>query len=118
MSAPRLRLAMLLAALALPVAGCGQGDQGLLTARQAAKLRTQLEDARRAVDAQRCQAARAAAQRGSERAAGLPSRVDARLQRNLQNGFNHLVDVVNQECGRDRVPKKTATPEETATPDQ
>src|SRR3954447_21981718 len=104
---------MVLAALALPVAGCGQGDQGLLTARQAAKLRAQLEDARRAVDADRCQAARAAApsgraaaQSGSERAAALPARVDARLQRNLQNGFNHLVDAVNQECGRDRIPKK------------
>src|SRR4051812_5156632 len=116
MSAPRRPTVLLLmAALALPVAGCGQSDKGLLSPKQASNLRADLEDARRAADDQRCQAARAAAQRGSERAAALPSRVDARLQRNLQNGFNHLVDRVNAECGADRVPKKTPTPEPTAT---
>src|SRR3954447_8174581 len=120
MSAPRLPLAMLLGALALPVAGCGSADQGLLTPKQASKLRAELEDARRAVDddPQRCKAARSAAQRGSEKAAQLPARVDEKLQRNLQQGFNHLVDQVNQECGADKVPKKTPTPTPTATPEE
>ena len=118
MSAPRLRIAALLAALVLPVAGCGSGGEGLLSQSQAKKLRTELEDARRAVDddPQRCRAARAAAQRGSARAAALPAKVDRKLQKNLQTGFNRLVDRVNEECGRDRVPKKTPTPEATPTP--
>jgi hypothetical protein len=109
---------MLLAALALPVAGCGGGGEGLLTDRQASRLRAELEDARRAIDEspQRCGQARDAAQRGAERVAALPARVDRELQRNLREGFNHLADQVNAECGADREPRKTRTPEPTPTP--
>jgi hypothetical protein len=121
MRASRLPLAFVALAVALPLAGCGSSDdQGLLTARASNRLESALEDARRAVDDGKCNEARAAARRGADRASKLSSRIDEDLQRNLQDGFNHLVDQVNQECGRDEDPKRTptptSTPEETATP--
>jgi hypothetical protein len=116
MRAPRPLLALLAAAVVLPAAGCGSSDEGLLTARQANRLENHLEDARRAVDAGRCNTARAAAQDGADRASKLSSNVDTQLQRNLQDGFNHLVDVVNSECGADEEATPTATATETATP--
>jgi hypothetical protein len=100
----------------LPAAGCGSSDKGLLTARQANRLKTHLEDARRAVDAGKCNTARAAAGDGADRASKLSSNVDTKLQRNLQDGFNHLVDEINQECGQDQQATPTATATETPTP--
>src|SRR3954462_3539058 len=114
MSAARLRIAVLALAAVVPLAGCGSSsDNGLLSAKQAAKLRSPLEAARRAVDDGKCNVARQAAQKGVDRAVKLSSRVDAKLQRNLQDGFNHLVDTINSECAKDSTP--TATPAETAT---
>jgi len=109
---------MLLAALALPVAGCGGGGgEGLLTDKQASKLRAEVENARRAVeeDPQRCGQARNAAQRGADRVEALPARVDRELRRNLRDGFAHLADQVSAECGQDREPRRTPTPEATPT---
>jgi hypothetical protein len=114
MSAARLRTAVLVLAVALPLAGCGSSsDAGLLSSKQASKLRSPLESARRAIDDGKCNTARAQAQKGADRAANLSSRVDAKLQRNLQDGFNHLVDTINSECAKD---SKTPTPTVTDTP--
>ncbi len=114
MPAPRLIVALAASALALPIAGCGQSDKGLLTSRQADRLNAQLSDARAAVDAHRCTPARQAAQKGADRAAALPARVDAKLRNNLVKGFNHLNDEINTGC--DKPAKKTPTPTPTATP--
>jgi len=99
MSSPRSRIAIVAAAatVALAASGCGSSDKGLLTARQANRLESPLERARRAVEAGDCADARREAQTGSERAAALSSRVDSELQRNLQDGFNRLVDRINAE---------------------
>src|SRR4051794_21184824 len=99
MRAPRLPIAFVALAVALPLGGCGSSDdKGLLTARAANRLESALEDARRAVDDGKCNQARAAAQRGAARASKLSSRTDQALQRNLQDGFNRLVDRINAEC--------------------
>jgi hypothetical protein len=116
MPALRPLVTLLIAAAALPLAGCGSGDEGLLSSRQASRLSDALEDARRAVDDGRCGAAREAAQRGSDGAASLPERVDTELQRNLQDGFNHLVDRINAECAEEE-PEPEPTPDETETPE-
>src|SRR3954468_17438372 len=114
MSSPPSRIAVLVvAAVAPPLAGCGSSDQGLLSSKQAAKLRSPLEAARRAVDDHRCNAARQYAQRGAARAGNLSSRVDADLQRNLQQGFNHLVDEINSRCDKEASPTATESPSET-----
>ncbi len=110
---PRLTTFLAMAALALAVAGCGSSsDKGLLSSTQASRLESQLEKARRAIDANHCTTARNAAQAGAERASGLSSRVDDKLRRNLVDGFNHLNDRINAECDQ---PHKTPTPTATAT---
>jgi cell division septation protein DedD len=104
----------------LPLAGCGSSNEGLLTARQAARLSSVLEAARRAADDDQCSKARGYAQKGADRASRLGSSVDSKLQRNLVEGFNHLSDQINSECGKRAKPTatETATPTatETATP--
>jgi outer membrane biosynthesis protein TonB len=119
MRAPRSSIAIVAAACALPLAGCGSSDEGLLSSRQAARLSSALESARRAVDDDppRCNEARDAAQRGVSRAANLPPSVDPDLQANLKDGFNRLVDTINSECGAaDEETTPTPTPTVTATP--
>jgi hypothetical protein len=113
--APRLPIALLAAAVVLAVAGCGSSGKGLLTAHQATRLSTSLENARRAADANHCNTARHAAQQGADRAASLSSSVDTNLQRNLQDGFNHLLDAINAECGQSAAQTPTPTPTATAT---
>lgn len=116
MPAPRLLIALCSAALALPVAGCGESDKGLLTGAKADRLSESLSDARAALDDQRCRAAREAAQQGASRASALGSKVDAELRDNLVEGFNHLVDEVNAGCDRpEPTPTPTPTVEETPT---
>ena len=116
MRPPRPLIAVLATAVVLPLAGCGSSNKGLLTAHQAARLIAPLEAARRAADANHCTTARSAAQRGADRASNLGSNVDTGLQRNLVDGFNHLIDVVNSECGQDAQKSPTPTPTETPSP--
>lgn len=102
----------LVAAFAAGAAGCGASDQGELSARQSSRLRSAVNDAREAADKDRCNDARAAAQRGTSRVGDLPASVAAKLQRNLQDGFNHLTDRINAECAQ---PVQTPTPTPSAT---
>jgi outer membrane biosynthesis protein TonB len=112
----RRLIVLSVAVVALAVTGCGGGSsKGLLTSREAASLNGPLADARRAVEASDCNRARSAAQTGQERALDLPSHVDAKLQRNLVDGFSHLQDRINAECAAEPTP--TPTPTETATPE-
>ena len=115
MRSPR-PIALLLAAAALFAAGCGSSnDDGLLRARDARALEEHLEDARRAYEDRRCVRARAAARDGLAAARDLPNRVDRELRDNLVEGFQALIDRIEDEC---REPEKTptATPEPTPTP--
>ena len=114
MRPPRPLLALAAAAVVLPVAGCGNSDKGLLTSHQANRLDHSLEAARRAADANHCSTARSEARAGAERASRLGRNVTIKLQRNLQNGFNHLVDTINADCGKDE--RSTPTPTPSATP--
>jgi hypothetical protein len=117
MRAPRSLIALAAAAAVLPLAGCGSsGDEGLLTAKQAHRLSAWLEASRRAADDGRCNVAREAAQNGADRASALSSNVDHALQRNLVQGFSHLVDTINSECGADEKATPTPTATETPTP--
>jgi hypothetical protein len=109
---------LLVALVALAATGCGGGSsKGLLTSRESASLNGPLQDARRAVDAGDCNGARRAAQAGQERALDLPSHVDAKLQRNLVDGYSHLQDRNNVEGAAEATPTPTPTPTETATPE-
>src|SRR5690349_5814000 len=120
MSAARSRIAVVVLAAALPLAGCGSSDKGLLTAREANRLASPLKRAQAAVVAGRCGVARQEAQLAADRTANLSSRVDAKLQRNLADGFNHLVDTINSECAKQEestpTPTVTTTVTETPTP--
>lgn len=112
---PPLRRPIALALVAAAVtgaAGCGASDEGQLSARQASRLRSAVNDAREAADKNRCDPARAAAARGSSRVSDLPASVDAKLQDNLQQGFSHLTDRINAECLQ---PEATPTPTPSAT---
>jgi hypothetical protein len=117
MSSPR-SLVLLLVLAALLASGCGSSSKKeLLTAREAARLENTVNEADRLVDENRCDAARAAALKGSRQAQDLPRRVSAKLQSNLVNGFEHLVERIEQECKRpEKTPTATPSPSPTAEP--
>ena len=104
----------MLVLVALLAAGCGSDNESeLLTAREAARLETIVDEVDRFVDDRRCRQARAAALQGSRRAQELPGRVAADLQANLVEGFEYLAQQVESEC---EAPEPTPTPTATEEP--
>src|SRR5690349_16954118 len=98
MSSPR-SLVPLLVLAALLASGCGASSKKeLLTAREANRLEATVNDADRLVDANRCDAARDAALKGSRQAQDLPKHVSTELQTNLVDGFEHLAQEIEDNC--------------------
>lgn len=112
----RRLITALLAALALAAGGCGNAQKHLLSQTQANRLQATLDKARRAAEANHCNEARAYANRGVSQASALSSRVDRKLRANLVDGFNHLVDTINSDCGAKSTPTPTPTETPTDTP--
>jgi outer membrane biosynthesis protein TonB len=117
MSSPRFLVPLLVLA-ALLASGCGSSSKKeLLTQREASRLENAVNDADRLVDDNRCDAARDAALKGSTQAQNLPKHVSSELQANLVDGFEHLVQQIEQECKRpEKTPTPTPSPSPTATP--
>lgn len=112
MPAPRHIPALVAAALALLVAGCGDSGEGLLSAEQAAGLTEKLDAAQQALDNDRCLYAQKVALEGADEASQ-PRSVDAALQRNLVDGFNQLAAEAENACAEE--PEETPTPTAEAT---
>ena len=95
----------------LPVAGCGDSDEGKLGPGQAKGLTKQVDLAQGAIEDDQCGDAQAAATQGQKKAAGLEG-VDPELQDNLIDGFRRLSGRITAECDK---PEKTPTPTPTET---
>jgi outer membrane biosynthesis protein TonB len=104
------------AAVALLAAGCGEAGKGKISSDQGDKLTAFVDRAQRAVEAGKCGAAQTAASEGAQAALDLKGPVDAKLQDNLVEGFNHLSQRITRECDRpEKTPTPSPTPTETAT---
>jgi hypothetical protein len=103
-------LGLALAALALPLAGCGDNPPGL-SKKDANELTRLLRKAQTASDnpEQQCDTLLAAVAKLNERVAALPSKVDKDVRDSLQNGVKNLGDKSNSLCSQQKTPTTTST---------
>src|SRR3954451_23107493 len=110
-------LALAIAALAVPLAGCGDTPPGLSN-KDANELIRLLRKAQTASDnpEQRCDTLLAAVAKLNERGAALPSKVDKDVRDSLQNGVKNLADQSNSLCSQQKTPTTTTTTPTTTVP--
>jgi hypothetical protein len=101
------------AALALPVAGCGSSDKGLLNKKQSKALSQIVDNAQNATDKTRCSNISTQANEGVARVQRMQS-LDPDLRQNLVEGFQHLDETAQTDCAK-TTPTPTETPTATAT---
>jgi hypothetical protein len=104
--------AVLVAAVAMAVAGCG-GQKRTIPTRTAQSFLQQLDAIGSQVDNGACTGAGAKARALETQARGLPSSVDSEVKRNLDDGVKRLETLVAQQCKR---PTPTNTTPTTTVP--
>jgi hypothetical protein len=116
----RILLAVLAASLALPIAGCGSDKKGApIPTQEAQQLKSLLAETQRRMDARNaCATVRSQDLPQLEAIVNrLPGSVDHNTRTTLNDGMNHLRDLVDQQCNQIRADKlKTqTTPTESQT---
>ena len=111
----RVILSLALAALAAPVAGCGQDStRTLIPAENAETLVASVDQIQSACADNDVRAARAAVDEAKAQIAELPQRVDDGLEANMNEWLSRIERRLERDCEAEETP--TATPEETETP--
>ena len=111
----RVILPLALAALAAPVAGCGQDNsRNLIPAANAETLVASVDRIEAACADSDVSAARAAVDDAKAQIAELPQRVDDRLEANMSEWLNRIERRLERDCKAEETP--TPTPTETAEP--
>jgi carbohydrate-binding DOMON domain-containing protein len=111
----RVILPLALAALAAPVAGCGQDNsRNLIPAENAETLVASVDRIEAACADSDVSEARAAVDDAKAQIAELPQRVDDRLEANMSEWLNRIERRLERDCEAEETP--TPTPTETATP--
>ena len=115
MPAPRLIASLAVAALALPVAACGEADKGMLSNNQAEELLAQVDLAEKSLAAGGCQTVIRRAE-DAIKLAQEQNGVSTELRNNIIEGFQRVADRAETDCEPEEdEPKETPTPEETPT---
>ena len=113
MTAARLTALAVAAALAALAAGCG-GDDAEIPRAEAAELRSALLEAKRRLAPLRCgDLSEDSLPKLEERVAALPDGSDVR--ESLQDGIDHLRDLIEAECTRQEQEREQTTTEEEPT---
>ena len=117
----RVILPLALAALAAPVAGCGQDStRTLIPAENAETLVASVDQIQSACADNDVRAARAAVDEAKAQIAELPQRVDDGLEANMNEWLSRIERRIERDCEAEETPTPTETPEptptETATP--
>ena len=111
----RVILPRALAALAAPVAGCGQDStRTLIPAENAETLVASVDRIKAACADSDVRAARSAVDEAKAQIAELPQRVDDGLEANMNEWLNRIERRLERDCEAEETP--TPTPTETATP--
>jgi outer membrane biosynthesis protein TonB len=111
----RVILPLALAALAAPVAGCGQDDsRSLIPAENAETLVASVDQIEAACADNDVRAARSAVDEAKAQVAELPQRVDDRLEANMTEWLSRIERRLERDCEAEEEPE--ATPTETSTP--
>lgn len=116
MSALRTTAAVVTAAaLALPVAGCGE-DKKQIPRGDARRLEAVLKTVQRQTDAKSCRAVEQTQASLERRVEALPSGVDGDVRSSLRDGVAHLRELVAGECTQAKKPKTESTETTTTEP--
>ena len=106
----RVILPLALAALAAPVAGCGQeNSRNLIPAANAETLVASVDRIEAACADSDVSAARAAVDDAKAQIAELPQRVDDRLEANMSEWLNRIERRVERDCKAEETPTPTPT---------
>jgi hypothetical protein len=112
------RLALLAAAAALGLSGCGGDDNPrLIPQSRADRLESAVDGVAEAASRGECDAALRDVEQAKAEVLELSSRVSQRLKDNINEWLDHVEDRIPTDCEEqgDETPTTTATPEETET---
>jgi hypothetical protein len=109
------RLALLAAAAALAMSGCGQENPKLIPQSQADRLESAVDRVADAADSGNCDRARVEVERAQARVLELSRKVSTRLKSNIREWLAHVSDRIGTDCSSEPEETPTATPTESPT---